>query len=128
MRQLKLFFIILLTLVAPSLAYAKQNSEGTKPRPPITLQKINGSGHTKFPKAPDSQFITCIYDGMTLDLEFVISEGISTLTVTDESPQCLTYNIDTSTLNASVSVGPLYGSIIIQLDTERGNHFSGIIE
>lgn len=113
---------------ATSQALAEQNSKGSKPRPPITLHKGNGHGHINRPKAPDRQRITCSYDGMTLELDFTISEGISTLNVTDETPQCLTYTIDTSSLCVSVPVGPLSGSITIELNTERGNNFTGIIQ
>ena len=115
-------------IALPCLANAEQSSGGSQPRPLILLQKGNPHDHIKRPKSPDRQLITCEYDGINMELNFTVNEGISTLTVTDESPQCLTYTIDTSTLNASVSVGLLYGSIIIQLDTERGNHFSGVIE
>lgn len=128
MRQLKSIFIILTMLAVPTLAAADQKSGGSKPRPPITLEKKLGHGHMNRPKAPDRQSITCVYDGMSMELEFIISEGISTLTVTDETPQCLTYTIDTSILNVSVPVGSLSGSISIELDTERGNHFTGIFE
>lgn len=65
---------------------------------------------------------------MTMELTFTISEGMSTLTVTDETPQCITYTIDTSELYVSVPVGVLSGYINIELDTERGNHFTGIFE
>ena len=62
-----------------------------------------------------------------MTLSFVIPEGNATLTVTDEYGQYITYSVDTSTLNVSVSVGDLKGFITVQLDTERGNHFHGII-
>ena len=128
MRQLKSFFIIILMLVAPSLASAEQPSGNQKPRPPILLHKSNKGGHINRPKTPDRQSITCTYDGMTMELNFTISEGISTLTVTDETPQCITYTIDTSALYVSVPIGSLSGSITIELYTERGNHFTGIME
>ena len=124
----KSIFTLLLAIAIPSLAAAEQNSRESKPRPPITLQKGNMGGITRYPKAPDRQSITCVYDGSTMELSFTVSEGISTLTVTDETPQCFTYSIDTSSLYVPVPVGSLSGSINIELDTERGNHFSGIIE
>lgn len=117
-----------MTLFLPALAAAEKSSENRKPRPPILLEKGNPHGHINRPKAPNRQSITCTYDGMTLELDFTVSEGISTLTVTDETPQCVTYTIDTSTLQVSVPVGTLLGSITIELDTERGNHFTGILE
>ena len=128
MRQLKSIFIILLAFALPSLAVAEQKSEERKPRPPITLGKSCAGSSIKRPKAPDRQSITCTYDGATMDFSFTVSEGISNLTVTDETPQCLTYTIDTSTLEVSVPVGSLSGSITIELDTERGNLFTGIME
>lgn len=93
----------------------------------IILEKDHGSGHLKRPKAPDRQVVTCAYDGEVMTLSFVIPEGNATLTVTDEYGQYITYSVDTSTLNVSVSVGDLKGFITVQLDTERGNHFHGII-
>ena len=115
-------------LAIPSLVVAEKSSSGSTPRPPITLQKGYGHGVIKFPKSPDRQSITCAYDGMGLELDFAISEGMSTLTVTDETPQCSTYTIDTSSLSVSIPIGSLSGSISIELDTELGNHFSGIME
>ena len=126
MRQLKSIFIILMTLLLPSLASAEKSSGGS--RPPITLQKVKANGHVKFPKAPDRQSIICTYDGTTMEFNFKVSEGISTLTVTDKTPQCVTYTIDTTPLSVSVPVGSLSGSITIELDTERGTHFMGIME
>lgn len=115
-------------LATPSFLVAEKSSSGSKPRPPITLHKGHKGGYTNFPKAPDRQSITCTYDGMTLALDFAISEGVSTLTVTDETPQCSTFIIDTSLLSVSIPVGSLTGSISIELDTEGGNLFTGIIE
>ena len=128
MRDSKSFFILFLMIAASLLAYAEQSSGNSKSRLPITLRKGNGHGHVDCPKAPDRQLITCSYNGMTLEMDFTISEGISTLTVTDETPQCVSYTIDTSTLYVSVPVGTLYGTINIELDTERGNHFTGVME
>lgn len=128
MRQLKSIFTLILALALPSMVSAEQQSGQSKPRPPITLQKGSGHNHGNFPKAPDRQSITCTYDGTTMKFNFTVTEGISTLTVTDETPQCATYTIDTSTLFVSVPVGPLSGSITIELDTERGTHFMGIME
>ena len=128
MRQLKSIFIILLAFVLPSLAVAEQKSEEKKPRPPITLQKGNAGGIIQYPKAPERQSILCTYDGTKMEFNFTVSEGLSTVTVTDETPQCVTYTIDTSALQVSVPVGTLSGSITIELDTERGNHFTGIME
>ena len=128
MIQLKLFFIIFLLLASPSLASAEQSSGDQKPRPPILLKKGHKGDYTKCPKAPDCQSITCTYDGITMELTLTISEGISTLTVIDQTPQCIMYTIDPSYLFVSVPVGTLAGSINIELDTERGNHFTGIFE
>ena len=128
MRQLKSIFIILLALALPSLAVAEQKSGEKKPRPPITLGKSCAGSSIKRPKAPDRQSITCTYDGTIMEFYFTVSEGISTLTVSDETLQCMTYIIDTSTLEVSVPVGILSGSISIELDTERGNHFTGVME
>lgn len=128
MRQLKLIFTIILALALPSLAVAEQKSKEKKPRPPITLQKGNMGGVIKYPKAPDRQSIMCTYDGTVMEFNFTVSEGFATVTVTDETPQCVIYTIDTSTLDVSLPVGVLSGSITIELDTERGNHFTGIME
>ena len=118
----------MILLATPFMAFAEQSKNGSKPHPPITLQKGHKGAYIKFPKAPDRQSITCAYDGMSLELDFAISEGVSTLTVTDETPQCSTFIIDTSTLSVSVPVGFLSGSISIELDTELGNHFTGIMK
>lgn len=127
MRQQTTILTLILAFALPILAAADQKSGQSKPRPPIILSKGYGHGLGNYPKAPDRQSITCTYDGATLEFDFTVSEGISTLTVTDETPQCVTYTIDTSSLYVSVPVGPLSGSISIELDTERGNYFVGTI-
>ena len=121
-------FTLLLAITLPLMAVAEQKSDQSPPRPPITLHKGYLGDVVKRPKAPNRQSITCTYDGTFMEFDFMVSEGISTLTVTDETPQCITYTIDTSTLYVSVPVGPLSGSITIELDTERGTHFMGIME
>lgn len=128
MRQLKSIFILLLALGQPLLAVAEQSSRGSNPRPPVILHKGHGNSHGNFPKAPDRQSITCTYDGSTMEFNFTVAEGTATLTLTDETPQCVTYTFDTSNLEVSVPVGTLYGTITIELDTERGNHFKGIMK
>ena len=115
-------------LAAPSLASAEPSLGDRKPRPPITLSSRDRGGLIKRPKVPCRQSITCTYDGMTMELNFTISEGTSTLTVIDETPQCFTYTIDTSPLYVSIPVGSLSGSITIELYTERGTNFTGIME
>ena len=128
MRLQKSIFIILMMLAVPVLAFAEQKSGCSQSRPPITLQKANKGGHAKGPKAPDRQLIVCTYDGMYMELNFAIPEGEATLIVSDETQQYLTYTIDTSTLHVSVPVGPMSGSINIDLETELDNHFSGVFE
>lgn len=127
MRQLKFFFILIIMLALPCLVIAEQKSGSSKSRPPILLTKSKCAGPVNRPKAPDRQSVKCTYDGMCMDLNFTVSEGEAILMVSDETSQCLTYTIDTSTLYVSVPVGTLSGSISIELDTELGNHFTGTI-
>ena len=57
-----------------TLALAEKSSRDSSPRPPITLQTGDKGGHIKRPKTPSRQLITCTYDGMTLELNFTLSE------------------------------------------------------
>lgn len=126
MKHLNSFFLALM-LTMPIMASATQSSDSSKPRPPITLQKGNGNVHVKCPQAPDRQLVTCAYDGEGIALSFVIPEGIATLIVSEEYLQYATYTVDTSYLMAYVPVGTLTGVINVQLYTERGNLYYGII-
>lgn len=115
-------------VAVPTTVLADKSSDTGQGKPPIILQQASKGVIIKRPKAPSRQLVTCSYDGSTLELNFKISEGMSTITVTDETLQCVTYTIDTSELYVSIPVGPLYGSISVTLDTELGNHFEGTIE
>ena len=106
MRQLKSFFIILLMLVYPALSKAEKSTDVTASRPPVTLSPGHKGGHGKFPKAPSRQSITCEYNGAEMEFHFTVSEGICTLCVTDQTPQTVTYTIDTSSflVDAAIAV------------------------
>lgn len=56
----------MILLATPFMAFAEQSKNGSKPHPPITLQKGHKGVYIKFPKAPDRQSITCAYDGKVL--------------------------------------------------------------
>ena len=98
--------MILLMLVTPTLVKAEKSTNGDNPRPPITLCPGNGGVHVKRPKAPSRQSITCEYDGAEMEFHFTVSEGICTLCVTDQTPQTVTYTIDTSSflVDAAIAV------------------------
>ncbi|MDE6478649.1 MAG: hypothetical protein K2L45_00135 [Muribaculaceae bacterium] len=53
---------------------------------------------------------------------------MATLSVTDDSLQVLTYEVDTTPLEVYVTTGALSGTVYIELETEKGNTFSGTIE
>lgn len=126
MKQLKAFFILLLMSI-PAIGMAQTVSQPSTPKPPITLQKKT-TGYLKTPKVPSRQVITCAFDGNGLEFHFAISEGMSTLTVSDAQSIPKTFTIDSSKLDAYVHTGSLYGSIIVMLYTELDNHYEGIFE
>lgn len=111
----------------PMIMQAHPSADSRKPRPPIILEKNNSNGQTKRPQAPDRQMVTCSYDGTGLMLTLKIPEGIATFTVSDEKMNDWTYTIDTSEIEIYVNIEPLSGNITLQLDTERDNHFFGIL-
>ncbi len=95
---------------------------------PFTLVKVNKGTKAGRPKAPDRQVVTCAYDGEELHLSFVYSEGTATLSVTDETLLTSTYVIDTTPLVVSVPVGELVGTVCIEMETESGVNYMGVLE
>ncbi len=114
-----------ITTIHPhSLLYAGNE---TPPRT-ITLQKTGTRTKPYKPKAPDRQIVTCAYDGDELHFSFVIPEGNATLTMTDERQYSVTYEFDTTPLVVDVPVGNLPGITYLEIETESGNSYSGILE
>lgn len=129
MKQRKLSMALATLLCLSSLCMAESNQQTKqKQSVPITLVKINRGGASTRPKAPDRQVITCEYDGEQMFLTFVCSEGFATISVTDQTLLSSIYEIDTAPLEVSVTVGDLCGNINIEMETEKGNSYSGTIE
>ena len=120
-------FIGMLSICSVSLAEPTQQTEQTQPQT-VILVKNNKDTHIKRPKAPDRQQVICAYDGEMICLNIAIPEGMATLSVTDESMKVLTYEIDTTPLDICVTTGALIGNVYIELETEKGNIFTGTIE
>ncbi len=128
MRQKRLLTTIIGLCLISALTVAEPNSQSTPTqKTPITLVKRNKGVSAGRPKAPDRQNITCAYYGEELHLSFYIPEGMATLSVIDETLLSATYEIDTTPLEVIVPVGELVGTIIIEIDTEKGNNFYGEI-
>ena len=125
MRKQTKIFIVLAVLAIPTIASAEQSSGSSNSNAPIALKPGDNKGHIKRPKAPDRQAITCAYDGEQLLLTFVYSEGMATLSVTDETLLSSTYEIDTAPLVVTVPVGQLNGTVSIELETESGRQYIG---
>lgn len=105
-----------------------QSSSGVNRSEKIVLEKRIKHGSIQRPRTPDKQVVTCLYDGMGLELTLVFSEGMATLTVADECLNEYTFSVDTSILDIYVPVDDLTGTIYIKLETEKGNIFEGSIE
>lgn len=123
-------FWTLFSTVCLSLLCMAETNQTTKnqPKAPITLVKKNRGASTIRPKAPDRQVVTCAYEEEELYFSFVIPEGMATVTVKDENLFSLTYEIDTAPLEVYIPVGELTGDINVELETEKGNFYSGTIE
>ena len=128
--NIKRFSTSIITLCFIStLCIAEPNQQSAqKQKAPIILVNPNKGVSSGRPKAPDRQTITCAYDGEQLHLTLVYSEGTATLSVTDETLLTSTYEIDTAPLVVTVPVGELNGTISIELETQRGNSYSGYFE
>lgn len=110
-----------------SFAESAQQNKQEQPQT-IILKKNHEDNYKQRPKAPDRQMVTCAYDGEELHLSFLYSEGTATLSVTDETLLTSIYQIDTTPLEVTVSVGELFGTVSIEMETEAGNSYYGEIE
>ena len=128
MRKLKKLLIALVFASTMAPAWADQSTSQGDSRPPIILTRKHGQGLSNTPKAPDRQIITCSYDGEILTLNFVYSEGMGILSIVDQEDYEYSYNLDTSVLFIQIPVGNLNGMIRLQLETEYGRFFEGLIE
>lgn len=77
------------------------------------------------PKMPSRQFITCYYDGESLNLDFAYSEGECEVCVTDITTNFSRfYYIDSSELLSTIYVGEINSSIIT-VTTSHGHIYTG---
>ena len=113
----------LICLCAPCMAESNPPTQHH-----VVLVKTSRGSSEKRPKAPDRQQVTCAYDGEVMSFNFAIPEGMATLSITDDSLQVLTYEVDTTPLEVYVTTGALSGIVYIELESEKGNTFSGTIE
>ena len=118
----------LVLISSTSLPYSYIHAEKEAQSKTIFLRKMGTGMKPLRPKSPDRQVITCAYDGEILHLSFVIPEGTATFSVTDETLLTSTYEIDTTPLEVSVSVGELFGTVSLEMETALGNGYNGIIE
>ena len=125
--KLSVLVVGLICIITPCLAENNEQNQQT-PQSSTVLVNTDRGGSIKRPKAPDRQQVTCAYDGEMMYLNFAIPEGMATLSVTDESMKVLTYEIDTTPLDICVTTGALIGNVYIELETEKGNIFTGTIE
>ena len=128
MRKLTLIIFTLIFASIPFVCVAELPPSKEESNTIIILQKTQNKRHSKYPKSPDRQIVSCSYDGEGIELTFVYSEGISTLTITDDVLNENSYVIDTSCLNVYVPAHGLVGNIYIKLETEDGAIFEGQIE
>lgn len=123
-----LFTYLAITCSGMILTMHAENSAQETNQSTITLTKSVRTNPIKRPKAPDHQVITCAYDGEELHFSLMIPEGMATLSVTDETILTATYEFDTTPLELSIPVGLLLGLVSIELETENGNIYTGIMQ
>lgn len=80
------------------------------------------------PKAPSRQHIECWYINGELTFDFVIPEGICTLSLTDYSTGFTTQYTFDSANHADIPVGPLPNGGLIEILTQSGNSYYGYIK
>lgn len=127
-KRFKFMTVGLALLSSTFLPFSAVQAEKQTPKVLITLQRVGTKMKPLRPKAPDRQMVTCAYDGEELHLSFLYSEGTATLSVTDETLLTSIYHIDTTPLEISVSVGELFGTVYIDMETEAGKTYYGEIE
>ena len=110
-------------ILSPELS--GQNSSNSNANTIILVRTEKGKPIRR-PKAPDRQIVTCAYDGEELHLSLVIPEGMATLSVTDETLLTSIYEFDTTSLEVSVPVGNLIGTISIEMETENNTYYGQI--
>lgn len=121
-------FLISGLLLANPVCFANSHQQSsTSTKAPITLIKTNQGASSRRPKAPDRQTVTCAYDGEYILISFVIPEGTATISVTDEIGP-FSYNFDTSPLYITIPVMSLHGNTYVEIETESGNTYQGIME
>ena len=123
-----LVLVNILSLSSLCMAEYANPTQTEARKTPIVLTKKGKDTIVGKPKAPDRQIVTCAYDGEELHLSFLYSEGTATLSVTDETLLTSIYQIDTTPLDISVSVGELFGTVSIEMETENGNSYYGEIK
>lgn len=120
-----LFTYLAITCSGMILTMHAENSAQETNQSTITLTKSVRTNPIKRPKAPDRQIVTCTYDGEELNLNFVIPEGMATLSCTDETLLTATFEFDSTPLQVSIPVGKLWGTVSIELETANGNTYTG---
>lgn len=129
MNLLKVTVAVVCSICLATPCSAENNQQASQnPKSTTTLVKTNRGASIRRPKSPDRQQVTCTYDGEVMNINFTISEGMAMLSVTDDSLQFLTFEIDTTPLDVYITIGAHTGTINIELETENGNIFSGTIE
>ena len=104
-----------------------KNDSGTSPgtSTPVTIKPRNPKPDNK-PKSPFEQYVDCWYDGENLVFNFLRSEGMCSLTVSEiEKGSVAWYTFDSSS-EAVVYVGEIWNATIL-IDTSIGNSYEGFL-
>lgn len=126
MRPLKLFITMTILLIFSMESMSQQSTANNSLNNTTTLStQSKGANHR--PKAPSRQIISCSYENDIFTFEFVISEGVCEVIITDITTGEEIYEVfDSSALQAKVYAGEIT-DCDIQLTTETGNIYTGTL-
>lgn len=123
MKQI-LPLIIFVAVLGSPCAHADGVQTSSKTTVIITSKE---KGNSIRPKAPSHQFVECTYNGESLDISFEYDEGPACMSVTDMHSGDVQY-FYIATDEPSVTYIGHVGVSIIEITTEAGNIYSGILE
>lgn len=123
--KLLLFLCVICLPGISEVASAADNKNSNDTR--IILRRQGGREPHKRPNMPSRQIVECIYDGDALTIDFVFSEGVCEVMLTELSSGMSTqYIIDSSALTSTFSVG-IIDDVAITVTTENGNIYGGTL-
>ena len=122
MRNLKIFTLLILLTISGLKCIGEEKQ-------PVTVDTIiltkKSNSKSRHPKTPDRQVVSCSYYNGTIKLHFIYSEGNAVLNVRDENMNIDSYDVETSLLDVTIPVTPLYSTISIEVETAAGNTYYG---